>query len=789
MKKCFVAYPSDPLYLAETIEKAIESIRNGYVVDIEGWKSLSVTGKFIIDEICKAIDNSDIFICDLTNLNHNVLFELGYAIARNKIIWILLDPNIEKAKQNYEKFQFLTTVGYTPYSNSKDIEIKFYEEKPWENIENTIYKTKIESLLQNKNETILYVKSIIETESSIKLSQQINSLKIETIIDDPNEVKTQTLPWYAKAANRALGVIVHFISSDHIGWKIHNAKNSFVSGLAFGFGKKLLMLAHAPYQSPIDYKDLLVIHDTAKKCEDAARTWLNEIENEFFEREESTKEFQKEIKAQSELQSINIGDPVAEHEVDTLSEYFIETAAYNTAIKSKHSLFVARKGYGKTAILYKLADEVASDPRNHICIIKPIAYELDGIIQMLKKTLESSEKGYLIESFWKFLIYTEITKSLIIKLQEKPSYHQYSEEEEKLLAIVEKYESIILPDFSIRLETIVSNLNSMNVKKSKKDQRASISELLHSDIISKIRIYAGSVLEKKNKVHVLIDNLDKAWKQGADFSILSELLLSLISVSRRITNEFRKEDHKRKHVNLNLTIFLRSDIFSQIVKFAREKDKISLNRIIWDDPELLLRVIEERILSSTDSLSPKEIWVKYFCSDIRGVTTKQYLTENILPRPRDIIYLCRIAFENAINRRHAKITEKDMIDAQKNYSQYVLDSLLVENSIQIELLESFLYEFVGAPEIIDRDFIINAAKNSKIEGNKHDDVIELLCDLTFLGVEVSDGRFEFLFDKDQKEKLNALARKLAEGRKTKSLNFRIHPAFHSYLEIKKHSRY
>ena len=63
MKKisCFVAYPSHPLALAETIEGAIKEINLGQVVQMLGWKEIAPTGKFIISSICQAIDDCDIF--------------------------------------------------------------------------------------------------------------------------------------------------------------------------------------------------------------------------------------------------------------------------------------------------------------------------------------------------------------------------------------------------------------------------------------------------------------------------------------------------------------------------------------------------------------------------------------------------------------------------------------------------------------------------------------------------------------------------------------------------------
>jgi len=783
-KCCFVAYPSKPISLAETIESALKEIKGGQVVDIEGWKSKSVSGKFIMVEICKAIENCDIFICDLTTLNHNVLFELGYAIARKKRIWILLDPNIQDSKRDYEKFKLLTTVGYTPYCNSQEIKNIFYKEKPWEDLENTIYKVAIESIItKRKQDTLLYLMSGIETESSIKLSQTVNNSQIPKIVDDPREVRVQTLSWYAKETYNAFAVVTHFLGHAHVEWRLHNAKNSFVSGLAFGFGKNLLMLAHDPYDSPIDYRELLKVHKTAKICKKYAESWIKEIEDKYSKRETDIQQYGEELKARSELQSITIGDPVAEHESEALHKYFITTAEYIAALESRQSLFIGRKGQGKTAILYRLERELKSDLRNHVCIIKPIAYELEGILQMLQQSLSTSEKGFLIESFWKFLIYTELAKSIYEELDNKPVQVNYSDKEQILLSVVSKHSSIITPDFSIRLEAVVNNLKDVSKEKSKADQRVRISELLHDEVIWKLRSVLGKVLENRNKVTVLIDNLDKAWNQGSDFKTLSQLLLGLMAVSRRIAKDFQKEDRWRRPVNLSLTIFLRSDIFFQIVKHARERDKISYSRIGWSDPELLLRVLEERVLVSSGASNQDEVWSKYFCDDILGIPIKEYLINHIIPRPRDLIYLSRAALEHAINRRHTRVEEVDILEAQRKYSQYVLESLLVENSIQIGVLESFLYEFVGASEIADSNFILKAMKNCDIAEDKFDFVIELLCDLTFLGREVVEGRFKFSYNEGEKEKLKAMARKTIEKRKNKTMRFRIHNAFHSYLEI------
>ena len=41
---------------------------------------------------------------------------------------------------------------------------------------------------------------------------------------------------------------------------------------------------------------------------------------------------------------------------------------------------------------------------------------------MLRQELNRSEKGYLVESFWKFLLYTELARSLDEAIRSKPTY-------------------------------------------------------------------------------------------------------------------------------------------------------------------------------------------------------------------------------------------------------------------------------------------------------------------------------------------------------------------------------
>ncbi len=781
---CFFAYPSKPDSLAETVELAINQINGASTAKVISWKDIAVGGKLVIMEICKTINDCDVFLCDLTHLNHNVLFEFGFALALGKRTCVFLDTSIERSKADFDRFN-LSTVGYVTYRNSHDINKGFFREDPCSDVGHSLYKEIIESALSNivRITGILYLKSPIDTDASIVLTRQLQASSIRTIIDDPQEVRMQNLSWYVAESHQAFAAIGHLISQEQSGWKLHNAKVSFVSGMAYALGKRILMLAHEPYESPIDYRELLVRHSTSKTCEDAVKHWIEQVEQDYRDRVTAPEQLREDARARTALSQIQLGDFVAEQEADELSDYFVHTPAYDEAFNSRYTIFLGRKGSGKTAILYKLKSDVSIDPRNHVCVIKPVAYELAGVQRMLKQSLDFSERGYLIESFWKFLLYTELAKSVYDLLSEKPPYYDMNKKEAELTRLVNSYKELVLPEFSIRLENIVTQLHSIDSDGSAAQQRLRISELLHSKIIWRFTEALGSYFADKNKVFILIDNLDKTWRPDADIEVTSELLLGLLSVSHRVNEELNKTAGRRESVDIALIAFLRSDIFSHILKYARERDKIRYYRITWDDPELLLCIIEDRILSCFEnSYDREDVWSTFFCSVVDGKDIRTFILETIVPRPRDIIFLVKTALTNAVSRRHTQIDEVDFIDAQKRYSQYALDSLIVENGITVDDFERLLYEFVGLPEVITKKQILEAVKASQIEGLDPDVMIQLLCERSFLGREVKQNVYRFQYSFAENEKLEVMARKTANRRASEERRFRIGKPFHPFLE-------
>lgn len=152
------------------------------------------------------------------------------------------------------------------------------------------------------------------------------------------------------------------------------------------------------------------------------------------------------------------------------------------------------------------------------------------MLSILNKLLSSSEQGHLIESIWKYLIYTEMAKQYFDYLEDQPLHLQKTEDENHFIDFVKQNERYINADFTLRLENIVSSLNSLEQADSMEQQCLKVSEFLHDKMIRLLRDRLGVLFHKKEKVSILIDNLDKGWNDNANLEHLSRLLFGLLNV-------------------------------------------------------------------------------------------------------------------------------------------------------------------------------------------------------------------------------------------------------------------
>jgi hypothetical protein len=201
---------------------------------------------------------------------------------------------------------------------------------------------------------------------------------------------------------------------------------------------------------------------------------------------------------------------------------------------------------------------------------------------------------------------------------------------------------------------------------------------------------------------------------------------------------------------------------------------------MWEDPEILLRIIEERFIElSSNKYERADLFAKFFVPEIKSIPTKEYIINSIFPRPRDLIYFCKSCKDIAVSRGHEIIQETDVLFAHKEYSSWIFKSLLVENNILTKQMEDFLFELVGGNSIIDETMITQFMTNSNIPIVQEEDVekfIDNLVDLTILGREVRKNEFQFEYDVENFKKIKIMSKKLDSNR------YKIHNALIPFLE-------
>lgn len=776
----FLGYPAAPPMLGETMRNSATAIAR--LTEVKTWEDLRIGGKPIIDEIFEAIDRSRVGVFEVTSLNENVLFELGYAVARSKVIWPLRDETVADAQGLWKRFGLLSTTGQVFYGNSDDIFARFTNERP--DVQGTpFFEQELAPHLSPSGDPgLLFLSSPAQTEASRVLARVVEEegRGIAVIHADPRETTAESLVWFAQHVYEARAVVVHFLPPTRTGFQTHNPRCALVAGLAMGMGRPVLMLAEDPYETPIDYRDHLFRYATADECRERTSYWLRRnlapTYDELADREQAA----RALELSTELRSVNLGEYVAENESGPLRTYFVDTPIFHEVVTGPSRVIVGRKGSGKSATLIQAERAIRADRRTHVTVIKPAGYELTGLVRLLKQYEEPDTRGYLIESLWKYLLYSEIAISLEREFSVRPAGALPDTPEWRLFQFLGDHRGWLGVDFGRRLEGAVSRLLSGCGSSSLSVERERISELLHSGPIRQLRSLLVPALKGRDRVAILIDNLDKAWERSSDIEVLSRVILGLLGSMDSFRSDLQRPSGGS--LGVTLSIFLRSDIFETLSREAREPDKLPVRRITWDEPGDLVRLVEARYLASRPSEDIGDLWSKYFCSYVRGEATPSYIANAVLPKPRDVLYLAKEAIDRAITNRHARVEEADILAAEKFYSQFAFEATVVETDITYRDLDMVLLQFAGLEPELERSAVEASLAAAGVPSHELNAVIEQLRSVSFLGVKVGNGQISFTDDRREKQKADVLSARYARTRSSE-VEYGIHRAFWSYLEL------
>ena len=777
----FFAYASDSQHRADTIDAAIKAINERSPIKVTSWRQINTGGKIVIQAILNRIRKSEIFMCDITGLNSNVLFELGYAIGLRKRVWLTLDVTKKNSQPLVNSLNIVSGIGYRTYTNHGNIVDQFRSDFAYHDQDAHVlyeYDSWIDQVLNSTAATdLFYIPSSVASEAVTKLIEYFRSLKQQyrrkIVIRDKLEDSYDPLHGYLRNILEANAVIAHLDDTDSKGARENNARCSLIAGMAYGFNRKILFVAPAPFETPFDYRNLLVAYEGVRGCKNSVQRWLSDLL--------MTRADVPAAEADPELTmlALHIGETVAENEEIDLQNYFVPTAAYAAGTRSLVGVFVGRKGTGKTANLYQLRDHFSQEKRNVVVTIKPVSFRIAAFGRLIEEFFAQPDLASdFVERTWRAIIYAEVAIPLSRLIDEETRFRKMTPAETAVKQHMEKYRSFVESDFAGRIDYIRSLVSEVV---GRGDEPKKALHKIAEDLTRPLYSAYQSMFTRYQQVVILVDNLDKAWSIGGqDRSVQTRLILGLLEFQNTITRELSLNEG-----TIRILVFLREDIFVRVIKDSYEPDKVRLvlQQIVWRDAEQLAEILEKRFVACSPNTAGGSVWDELFCRQVSGVDTKEYLLSHVMPRPRDLIHVVRTAIDNCIGRSHSRIESDDILDALRDYYQFLLDNMITEYGAYQATLRELIQSFSGCDQMHNMFQLWRIVRHQVGSRREFFEAIKFLFRVSFLGVK-TQHYVEFAYTNDDADRLLPVVQRGLKWTDFGRTRFVIHAAFRSGLELK-----
>ncbi len=733
--RAFYAYPSSLVDVKQVISGAKRILSSTHRdLELHLWEENDNSGRPLTDPIFEGITRSDVLIADITAMNFNVTFEIGYAIGLGKRIYLTRDGNITRDSALADRIGIFDTLGFETYTDEiflSELINKYHCDgaiplRPLINLKSPVY------VLQTPQSNW----AMIAINARIKKARL--GYKGYIPADDPRLSAIKAID----DISACLGAVVPLLSTQFDDAKIHNIRAAFVAGLSVAMGKITLILQPSDGPAPLDVRDLVKTFNNPENIADCIAAFALDI----------TERFQTDnplpLPKGNFLSELSLGDSVAENELQTLAEYYLRTDQYKRAARGEVNMVVGRKGTGKTALFAQLRDDKRANVRNIVVDLKPEGYQLIRLKEDVLDYLAEGAKTHLITALFEYLFYLEICYKLLEKDRDKhmrdarlyepyrkllEMYNAVSSGEgdfsERLLGLSQR----LIGDFKIRFGTTTNQRLTAT----------EVTELVYKRNIRDIRNIVSAYLDFKDSVWLLFDNLDKGWSPHGLTPADVMILRCLIDAARKIQRELQRDKH-----DFHCIVFVRNDVYQLLVEASADYGKESRAVLDWTDPDLLREMIRRRLIrNSLPGKTPFDrVWSQICVSHYRGDETSQYLIDRSLMRPRNLIKLLAHCRGFAVGLERARIEE---VDLEKGLRAYSIDLITEADQELTDILGAdtdLIYHFIGEGQEFDQGRLKSILSSAGVPTDKTDIVIQFMLYYGFLGVKIGEDPPRYIFE-------------------------------------------
>ncbi|MEO8466297.1 MAG: hypothetical protein ABI640_13215, partial [Gammaproteobacteria bacterium] len=700
------------------------------------WEQNDIAGRPLVAPIFEGINENDLLIADVTTLNFNVTYEIGFAIGSRKRVFLIKHSGITRDEESVRRVGIFDTLGYEPYRDSDEL---------FRKLSYPIDDTPIEMASGFDSKAPLYVlETPVRTEEMGYIISRVKKVRMNFRSFTPSEHSRLSAMEAVTHVANSLGVLVPLLQSYVVDSNIHNIRAAFVIGLAHGMQKATLLLQGGDAPVPLDVRDFVETYRHPKELDELIEKLARDVFAALQGRDELG------LPETGLLASLSLGDPMAENEFQTLGSYYIETDEYRRTQRGEVNLVVGRKGTGKTALFAQVRDRLRRDRQNIVVDLKPEGYQLVKLKDDVLKYLSKGARQHLVTAFWEYLLLLEVCYKVLekdadIHLRD----HRLTEPYRQLSASYYRESVDTKGDFSERLTELSHRIATAYSSKHSASEDVHLStgevtELIHKEDLHKLSQQLSEYLSFKKGVWILFDNLDRGWSAHGLTADDVLMVRALIDAGRKIQRGMQRDEH-----DFHCVIFLRNDVYQLLMDETSDFGKEMRASLDWRDPDLLRKLVHLRLQQNPEL--PKDVefdrlWREICVSHLEGVDSFQYLIDRSLMRPRNVLKILTHCRGSAVNLGHGKIEEEDIRKGLAAYSTDLLTEIDQELTDIDASANGLVYVFLReASEFSPEDIpILLELKSVPIE--KMEQITQFLLYFGFLGVKIANDEPQYIHD-------------------------------------------
>lgn len=248
----FVAYSSRDQAVTDVI---LEGVRRANAlptpVRFEPWVFNDVPGNPLVSPILAKIDESPFVVADITYINLNVVYEIGFAIGRSKRAFLIRHAPTPGDKALTKEAGIFDTLGYHEYEAFEDLKGRLTS-----HIDPT--PLPFSSTLDRKA-PVYVIEPPTRTTAATLMVSRLKKAGYRYRSFNPSEDARLSASDAIRQVACSSGILVLLQEASVDGSVVQNVRTLFVAGLAHGMGKPSLLLSPAGYDAPLDVRDAVKV--------------------------------------------------------------------------------------------------------------------------------------------------------------------------------------------------------------------------------------------------------------------------------------------------------------------------------------------------------------------------------------------------------------------------------------------------------------------------------------------------------------------------------------------------